>query len=279
MSLILGLGLLAPAALDAQITIENPKEYEGMGVTEQLGDTISSDWQFIDDRGRRVRLGDYLHQGKPVLVTLNYYNCPMLCNLILNGLNEGMKPMAWHAGDQFLIATISFNPRETFDLGAAKKKNYLKELGKPEVDSGWAFLVGAEDQTKGLADELGFEFYWDEDRQEYAHPSAIMVLTEDGVVSRYLYGISFPERDLRLALVEASQGKIGSTVDKLILYCLHYDPDARGYVVVAGQVMKLGGVATLALLGMFLGVLWSREKIRRNRGESMLENDKKTTAV
>lgn len=259
--------MLLAGASNAQVVIENPQEYEGMGVTEQLGDTVSADWRFVNDLGESVTLGDYLHQGKPVLVTLNYYNCPMLCNLILNGLNEGMKPMAWQPGDEFNVVTVSFNPREEFTLGAAKKKNYIKDLGKPEAAAGWAFLVGAEDQSQGLADELGFEFYWDEDRQEYAHPSVVMVLTEEGVISRYLYGISFPSRDLRLALVEASEGKIGNTVDKLILYCLHYDPDAKGYVVVAGQVMKLGGLATLLLLGIFLGVLWSREKLRRSRTE------------
>jgi protein SCO1/2 len=266
--------LLLPSLSTAQVAIDNPKEYEGMGVTERLGDTVSDRWHFIDDRGKRVTIGDYLHKGKPVLVTLNYYSCPMLCNLILNGLNEGIKPMSWNAGDQFSIVTVSFNPRETFDLAAAKKKNYLKDLGRPEADSGWAFLVGAEDQSSGLAGELGFEYYWDEDRQEYAHPSTIMVLTEDGVVSRYLYGISFPTRDLRLALVEASEGKIGTTVDRLLLYCLHYDPDARGYVIVAGQVMKLGGVATLAVLGIFLGILWSREKLRRNRREDAVDDKK-----
>lgn len=276
---MLGALVLVPTLALPQVALDNPKEYEGMGVTEHLGDTVSGSWHFINDRGERVTFGDYLHKGKPVLVTLNYYSCPMLCNLILNGLNEGMKPMAWHAGDQFEIVTVSFNPRETFDLAAAKKKNYLKDLGRPEADSGWAFLVGSEDQSKGLADELGFEYYWDETSQQYAHPSAIMVLTEDGVISRYLYGISYPTRDLRLALVEASEGKIGTTVDRLILYCLHYDPDARGYVVVAGQVMKLGGVATLALLGVFLGVLWSREKLRRTRRDGETDEVEKKAAA
>jgi len=268
--------LLSSAGVSAQVVIDNPQEYEGMGVTEYLGDTVSPDWRFINDQGERVTIGDYLHQGKPVLVTLNYYNCPMLCNLILNGLNESMKPMSMVPGEEFDILTISFNPREEYTLAAAKKKTYLKELGKPEADAGWAFMVGTEDQSRGFADELGFEYYWDEDRQEYAHPSVVMVLTEEGVISRYLYGIAIPSRDIRLALVEASEGKIGTTVDKLILYCLHYDPDAKGYVVVAGQVMKLGGLATLLLLGIFLGVLWSREKLRRNRTE-VYSAEKETT--
>ncbi|MCB2231558.1 SCO family protein [bacterium] len=260
---VVALVLFTACFVQAQKVNDNPAEYEGMGVEEHLGEQIPLDLTFTNDKGEQVRLGDYFNQGKPVVVTLVYYSCPMLCNLILNGLTDGMREMDFSAGEEYQVVTISFNPRETAELASAKRTNYLKELARPEVDRGWAFHASPDDQVKQLADALGFQYYWDEDRQEYAHPSAIFVLTEDGRISRYLYGISFQSRDLRLALLEASKGKIGSTVDKLLLYCFHYDPDARGYVVFAGNVMRLGGVVTLVLLGGLISTLWFRERRKK----------------
>ncbi len=253
----------------AQVVQENPAAFDGMGVEEHLGDTIPLDLTFIDDLGRQVRLGDYFHQGKPVILSLVYYNCPMLCNLILNGLSDGMKGVDFVAGNEYQVVTISFNPLETAELASAKRANYLKELGRPDVDRGWAFHVSPDDQVKRLADAVGFQYYWDDERQEYAHPSAVFVLTEDGRLSRYLYGIAFQPRDVRLALLEAAEGKIGTTIDKLLLYCFHYDPDARGYVVFAGNVMRLGGVATVLVLGGMIGVLWFRDRRKRRRLEQI----------
>lgn len=263
--LIAGLLALGGIPVAAQLVQENPVEFEGMGIEEHLGEHIPLDLTFIDDLGNEVRLGDYFNQGKPVVLTLVYFNCPMLCNLILNGLSDGMRGVDFSAGEEYQVVTISFNPGETAALAAAKRANYLSELGRPEVDRGWAFHVSPDNQVAQLADAVGFEYYWDDERQEFAHPSAVFVLTEDGRLSRYLYGIAFQPRDVRLALLEASEGRIGSTVDRLLLYCFHYDPNARGYVVFAGNVMRLGGVITLLSVGVLIGVLWLRERRRRHR--------------
>lgn len=251
--------------LSAQQIIDKPQEFENAGVDEHLGDTIPMNLTFTNEQGEPVELSQYFHQDKPVIVTLVYYSCPMLCNLILNGLSDGLSRLDWTPGKEYQIVTISFNPRETPKLAAAKKENYLKSLGKPGGEKGWAFLTGTEDQSKALADAIGFRYYWDEENQQYAHPSAIFVMTPEGAISRYLYGIEYKTNDLKLSMLEASRGNIGSTVDKIILYCFHYDPDSRGYVVFAGNVMKLGGALTLGVLLLFLGIFWRREKSRKNR--------------
>ncbi|MBD3402815.1 SCO family protein [candidate division GN15 bacterium] len=263
--------LLLVGAPVAQQVQENPKDFEGMGVNEHLGEQIPLDLTFTDHTGQQVKLEKYFNQGKPVILTLVYYNCPMLCNLILNGVTEGMAGLDFDAGQDYEVVTISFNPRETAELAAAKRKNYLQELGRPDAPDGWTFHVSPDEQVKQLADAVGFEYAWNDERQEYGHPSAIFVLTEDGRISRYLYGISFQPRDLRLSLLEASEGKIGNTLDKLILFCFHYDPDARGYVVFAGNVMRLGGVVTLFALGGLIGILWYRERRKRRNSNKQDE--------
>lgn len=249
----------------AQEVVDKPEEFENVGIDEHVGDTIPLNLIFTDDRGRQVALEKYFRQDKPVMLALVYYTCPMLCNLILNGMVESMKGLDWTPGQEFQVVSVSFQPTETSLLASAKKKNYLKELGKPDVGDGWVFLTGAGDQSRALADAIGFKYRWDEENQQFAHASAIYLLTPDGKISRYLYGIEFPSRDVKLGLLEASEGKVGSTVDKIILYCYHYDPDAKGYVVFAGNVMRLGGAITLVLLVILLGTLWSRERIKKRR--------------
>jgi protein SCO1/2 len=161
------------------------------------------------------------------------------------------------------MVTISINPDESFNLAAAKKKNHLAALNKPVKENGWVFLTGTAENSKMLADALGFKYYYVEERNEYAHPAVIFVLTEEGKISRYLYGIEYKETDLRLSLLEASEGKIGSTLDRIILYCFHYDPDAGGYVIFAGNLMRIGGVITVLFIGTFLFILWRRENYKR----------------
>lgn len=256
---------MATVPAHAQEVVDKPEEFENVGIEEHIGDTIPLNLIFTDDHGQQVTLDKYFKQDKPVMLAMVYYTCPMLCNLILNGMVESMKGLDWTPGKEFQVVAVSFQPSETSLLASAKKKNYLKELGKPDVGDGWAFLTGAGDQSKALADAVGFKYRWDEKNQQFAHASAIYLLTPEGKISRYLYGIEFPSRDVKLGLLEASEGKVGSTVDKIILYCYHYDPDAKGYVVFAGNVMRLGGAVTLALLVLLLGTLWSRERIRRRR--------------
>ncbi|KAB2881033.1 SCO family protein [bacterium] len=232
----------------------------GIDVIEHLSDTIPLDLEFTDDEGKKTVLGDYFHQGKPVVIVLAYYNCPMLCTLVLNGVADAVKQNNWTPGEDYRIVTISIDSSETAELAGLKRKRYLEYLAKPEADAGWRFHVGDHTQIVRLADALGFKFFYDADRKEFAHPAVVFILGEDGKISRYLYGIQFNDRDFRLALVEASEGKVGNTLDRLLLYCFHYDPASKGYVVMAMNVMKLGGLATMLILGLFLAVMWKRDR-------------------
>jgi protein SCO1/2 len=265
--------LLAPAAsgVRAQVIEDHPKDLQNIDVVEHLGQKIPLDLKFTDDQGKAVKLADYFNHGRPVILNLVYYDCPMLCNLVLNGITEGVRQLPWTPGKEFQMVTISFNPRETYPLAAAKKANYLTDLGKPGAEAGWSFLVGEESQSKALAEAIGFKYFWDSTHQQYAHPAATYILTEDGTISRYLYGIEYSETNLRLSLLEASKGKVGSTIDKFILYCYHYDPSAKGYVVFAGNLMRIGGALTAILIGAFLAVLWRRERSARRQARPVIK--------
>jgi protein SCO1/2 len=244
----------------AQNADYSPKELEKIDVVERLGDTIPLDLTFQDDTGKTVELGDYFNQGKPVILILAYYECPMLCTLVLNGMSQGVGTLSWTPGKEFQMVTVSIDPRETPELAAGKKKIYLENLSKPVEGNGWAFLVGEESQSKALADAVGFKYFYDEKNKQYGHPAVAFILTEEGKLSRYLYGVEFKPRDLKLALLEASEGKIGSTLDRIILYCYHYDADSQGYAIFASNVMKLGGAVTLVIVLIFLGIMWVRER-------------------
>jgi len=249
----------------SQVVKEAVDELEMVDVEEHLGEYIPLDLIFTDDNGKAVKLSDYFNHGKPVLLTLGYYECPMLCNLILNGLTKTVKEMNWKPGIDYLIVTVSINPLEDFNLAGAKKQTYITALDEPSAQEGWNFLVGEESQSRKLADAVGFKYRYDEKIQQYAHPAALFLLSEDGKITRYLYGIEFKANDMKLALMEASEGKIGNTIDKLILYCYHYDPDSQGYVVFAGNVMRLGGALTLIILIIFLSMLFYREKQKKSK--------------
>lgn len=253
------------APVTAQVMLDSTAELSKIDIIEHLGDTIPLDLTFVNDAGDSVQLGEYFESGGPVLLILGYYRCPMLCNLVWNGLVAGVDKLEWTPGEEFRMLTVSINPEETPELALAKKVSYLASFSREIDESGWDFLVGAQSQSKALADAVGFKFFYDEERQEYAHPAAVFVLTEDGMISRYLYGIGFSKTDLKLSLLEASRGKAVSTINRLILYCFHYDPDARGYVVVASNVMRLGGGVALAALVLFMGMLWYGERWRKRK--------------
>jgi len=263
---VLLLSAWAPS-LAQQVRNDIP-ELKRINVREHLGDHIPLYTAFTDDSGRTVTLGDYFNQGKPVILILAYYTCPMLCNLVMNGLSDGLKQLELLPGRDFQIVTISIDPRDPVSLAAAKRKNYLASYGKEGIDAGWRFLVGSQDQIAILADSVGFEYYYDKETEQYAHPAVVMVLTPDGRMSRYLYGITFRKNDLKLALIEASEGKIGTVFDKFLLYCYHYDPDSKGYVLFAANLMKLGGAVTLLLAAIILAIFWLKEK-RRKYGQLM----------
>jgi len=266
--------VVATTVASGQVTQENNPQLGRIDVLEHLGDTLPVDLEFTDEHGATVRLDSFFREGRPVVLILGYYQCPMLCNLVFNGLVEGIRPLSLLPAEDFQILTVSINPDETPQLAAAKKVNYLKELGKEIDSSGWGFLVGEPGQIEKLSEAVGFKYFYDTERAEYAHPAVVFVLTPEGVIARYLYGIEFKSSDLKLSLLEASRGRLGSTVDRLILYCFHYDPDSKGYVVAAGNVMKLGGLATLLVLGLFVSLMWYGERQRRHRTPRDAENCK-----
>lgn len=257
-SLVIG-SLLSDYA-DGQVLQEKPAALQGIDVVEHLGDGIPSGLEFTDESGRKVTLEDYTDGTRPVILVLAYYECPMLCTLVLNGIAKAVKELAWIPGNEFRLLTVSIDPAETVQLAWGKKERYLKFLDKPGAENGWNFLVGDSLTIANLAESIGFKYFYDDTRDEFAHPAVVTILTPQGRISRYLYGIEYKERDVRLALVEASDGKIGTTLDRLILYCYHYDPAAKGYVLFAQNVMKAGGVLTLVLLVLFVGLLWRRER-------------------
>ncbi len=250
---------------EAQLAEQVPAVLQDVGITEHLDAKLPLDLEFRDENGGRVTLGEYFDGDRPVILTLNYYKCPMLCGLMLNGLVEGLGSMAWSPGEEFEIVTISINPLETPELALAKKQNYLKLLDRPAAAAGWHFLTGRELEIKRLAETVGFAYSYDPETGEYAHAAAVMVCTPDGRVARYLYGIEYPAQKLKFALLEAAEGTVGSTLDQLILYCYHYDPTNRRYSPVAMNIMRLGGGATALILGTTLGVFWLREWRRKRK--------------
>lgn len=268
--------LLAVVAVPAQVS-ENtaaprelrkeqaPDELEGVGITEHLDAQLPMDLEFRDERGNSVRLGELFRGDRPVILTLVYYRCPMLCGLVLDGLTDGLQDLDWSVGDEFDVVTISIDPVETHTLATLKKQNQLKVYGRAGADTGWHFLTGTRESIAAVSETVGFGFEYVESRNEYAHSAAIFLLTPDGRVSRYLYGVLYEPETLRMALLEASEGKIGTVVDRVLMYCFHYDADEGRYSVVARNVMKLGGGVTLVVLGVILLVFWSREMRRRSR--------------
>lgn len=239
---------------------ELPADLEGVGVDEHLGEELDLSLPFVSDTGEEVTLGQYFQSHKPVLMAMVYYTCPSLCNHHLNALNDTMKKLEWTAGDQFEIVAVSMNHREGPDVAAAKKKTYIEAYGRPESADGWHFLTGTEENVKKLADQLGFKFRWIPDQEQYAHAAVAYVVTPGGKLSRYLYGLSVDDETLKLSLLEASDGKIGSVIDQILLFCLQFDPAKNKYTLYAWNVMRLGGGMTVLVLALLLVPIWLREK-------------------
>ncbi len=238
-----------------------PSELKEAGITEHLGSSVSiEELSFKDERGKTVHLSDYFNKGRPVLLNLVYYECPNLCGFLLNGLMTSLKKMSWTAGEKFEIVTVSIHPGETPDLARGKKEAYLQAYGRPQAQSGWHFLTGEETQLKKLASQVGFGYRYDLQEKQYAHSAAIFILTPAGKISRYLYGIEFSERDLKLALLEASSGKIGTVVDRFLLFCYRYNPQTRKYSVYLTQLMQAGCGGTVVIFGGYLAIFWRRQR-------------------
>jgi protein SCO1/2 len=254
---------LVMGTAQAQLADQPPPVLEEVGVTEHLDAKLPLDLEFRDENGETVTLGSFFDGERPVILTLNYYRCPMLCGLMLNGLVDGFAAMEWSAGDEFEVVTVSINPLETPALARDKKQSYLKRYGRPSAAAGWHFLTGRQVEIDRLAETVGFSYVYDPVQKEYAHAAVIFVSTPDGRVARYLYGIEYPSKRLKLSLLEASEGTIGNTLDQIILYCYHYDPSNRRYSPVAMNIMRVGGGLTASILAVALGLFWLNEWRRK----------------
>ncbi len=240
-----------------------PKRLQGVDVKEHLDGSVPRTLAFKDQNGRAVLLGDFFDGHVPTIVTLNYSGCPMLCSLQLTAFTNSLKELDFTAGEQFRIVTVSLDPNETPETAHKTHNRYLGQYGRPEAKDGWHFLTGSEQNVHAVAAALGISYSYNEARKEYVHPATIVIVTPEGKVSRYLYGLEYPEKTLRLALVEASQGRIGSAVDKLILYCFHYDATEGNYAPVVQNIMKVGGAVSVLLLAGFLLILFRADSKKR----------------
>ena len=237
-----------------------PKDLENVGIDEKLGSQVPLNMGFEESDGARVGLSEIVSAKRPAILTFNYSDCPMLCSLQLDGFVDSLKRLNMTAGKEFDILTVSIDPEETQERSALFKQKYLDQYQRPEAREGWHFLRGKTVDVERLAHSVGFKYAYVKERKEYAHTAGLMVLSPEGTVTRYLYGIMFDPRDLKLALVEAAEGKVGSTVDRILLYCFHYDSSAGKYAPVAANIMRVAGFITMIVLGAALSIFWIRDQ-------------------
>lgn len=262
------LAFLAPViAFSAE---ETPKALEKVGIDPVLGTQAPLDLPVTDESGATRKLGQYFDGKKPVVLVFAYYECPMLCGLVLEAARKGLQELAgpgWAPGDHYQIVTISIDPEETFQLAAGKKKaivNTFKPELQPAAASHWSFLVGQKGSERRLADALGFRYQWDEESSQWAHGAAIFILSPTGKLTRVLFGLDFPSRDLKLALLEAGEGKVGTIAEKLMLFCYHYDPKGNKYAILASRLVSLGGAVTVAAM-MLTYLAWFLRQRRKGK--------------
>lgn len=264
MSLVLAASLCATASAQYFTPPETktvaPPGLEGVGIDQHLNEQVPLNLTFKDEQGKTVKLGDYFHDGRPVILNLVYFQCPMLCTEVLNGLTSALRVIRFVPGKEFEVVTLSIDPRETPALAANKKQMYLKKLGNPEAGKGWHFLTGDQAQISELANAVGFHYRYDPKLGQFAHAAGIMLITPSGKVSQYYYGVEYSAKDMRLGIVEASQNKIGSLADQVLLYCYHYDPSTGKYGATITNIIRLAGLATVIVLGSTLVLLFRQEK-------------------
>lgn len=239
-----------------------PAPLRRVGIDQRLNNQVPLDLVFSDENGQEVRLGQYFGR-KPVVLSLVYYDCPMLCTQVLNGLTGSLKALKFDVGRDFEVVTVSFDPREKSDLARQKKEAYMARYGREGASAGWHFLTGNEASIIALTEAVGFHFAWDEETRQFAHASGIIILTPEGRVSRYFYGIEYAPRDMQLGLVEASNNKIGSPVDQILLYCFHYDPQTGKYGFAIMNAIRVTGFATFFGLALLIFIMKRREAGRR----------------
>jgi protein SCO1/2 len=259
--------LYAPKVYDPNRTSSNglPQALQEIGIEQKLGEQLPLDTEFRDESGNAVKLGDYFGKKRPVVLALVYYECPMLCNQVLNGLTGSLKGISFDAGKDFDVVAVSFDARENEKPGLAenKKASYLQRYGRAGSESGWHFLTGTQASIDKLTQTVGFNYKWDEPTNQFAHGSAIMVATPEGKLSRYLYGIDYAPKDLKFAMMDSSESKIGNPVEQLSLYCYHYDPSTGRYGLAIMKVVRLGGILTLLGIGAMFLVFWRYGKNKK----------------
>ena len=253
--------LLTPSRADAQVNTR--PVYDGIEIDEKLGGQLPLDVRMANSEGDSVTIRELIEDGKPVLLNPLYYECPMLCGLVVEGVFKAIDEVEWKPGKDYTVISFSIDPLETHEVAARHKQKYLSQLEASKAEGGWYFLTGPQSSISTLAEAVGFNYKEIEDTGEYAHTASVMFVSPLGVVTRYLYGIQFNEFDVRSALYEAADGKIGDTVTKVLMYCYQYDPDSGSYVPVAQNIMKVGGILTLLFLGLLLIPFWIREKRKK----------------
>jgi protein SCO1/2 len=256
--------LYSPKAYEPSVGTSNglPDALNDIGIEQKLGDTLPMDAEFKDESGQTVKLGSFFNKNRPVIVAFVYYECPMLCNEVLNGLTGSLKGMSLDAGKDFDVVAISFDARENDkpDLARNKKASYMERYGRPGTENGWHFLTGTKESIEAATKAAGFKYRWDERSQQFAHAGGVMVTTPDGRLSKYFYGIDYAPKDLKLGLVDSGQNRVGTVTDKLLLYCYHYDPATGKYGLAVVNLIRAGGVLTLLAMAAFGFVFWRRER-------------------
>jgi protein SCO1 len=256
--------LYSPRYYDPAVQTSNglPDALQTVGIDQRLGESLPLDAVFMDESGREVKLGEYFSKGRPVVLALVYYECPMLCNQVLNGLTGSMKGVSLNASKDFDVVAISFDARENDkpELAKNKKASYVERYGRPGTEAGFHFLTGTQGAIDAVTKAVGFKYQWDEKSNQFAHASAVMIANPNGKLSRYLYGIDYSPKDLKFGIIDSAENKVGSAADQLLLYCFHYDPSTGKYGFAVLRAMRIGGVATVLGLGLMGFVFWRRNK-------------------
>jgi protein SCO1/2 len=252
--------LKSPEPFDRGNRNQQPQIFDQVGIDQKLGAQAPLDLRFKDESGRDVQLGNYFNQKRPVILALVYYDCPMLCNQVLNGMTSALQVLRFNAGKEFDVVAVSFDPRETPALALAKRKTYLDRYKRPGAEAGFHFLTGQKDAIDALTKTVGFRYSWDDKSNQFAHASALILLTPEGKVAQYYYGIEYSPKDMRLGIIEASNEKLGNVADRLLLFCYHYDPMTGKYGALVMRMVRIGGILTMVVLGGFIVLSVRRER-------------------
>jgi protein SCO1/2 len=250
---------------DSNLKPALPGALQGVGIDQKLNVQVPLDLTFRDELGHTVPLSTYFRSGKPVVLAPVYYRCPMLCTQILNGLASSLKAVSFNPGQEFEVVAFSFDPKDTVELAAAKKEMYLRRYGRANTANGWHFLTGDDPNIKALMDAVGFHYKYDPATDQYAHASGVMIITPEGRLSKYFYGVEYAPRDIRLGLVEASLNRIGTPVDRILLFCYHYDPTTGKYGAVALSTLRIAAGGFVLAAGAFLFLMLRRDWRRDRR--------------